>query len=96
MQAIGDHIVVTLIEEDKFITTESGVVFEKPDASLDKPNRGLVVALGEGRLLANGTLRPVPLVVGDKVLFSKYAGADFKLDNVLYLVLSTDDVLVKL
>lgn len=96
MKPMGDHVVVTLIEDDKFVTLASGLVLEKPDTALDKPNRGEVMSVGEGRFLPDGTLRPIPLAIGDKVLFSKYAGSDFKLDNTLYLVISYDDILVKL
>ena len=93
MRPIGDHLIVTLINEDATITTDSGIVFAVPDTALDKPNRGEVVAVGEGRILPDGTLRPIPLKTGDRILFSRYAGSDFKLDNVIYLVLSFDDIL---
>lgn len=96
MQAIGDHIIVSLIEDDRIIKTESGIEFAVPDTSLDKPNRGKIVALGEGRPMPDGSPRPIPLAIGDKILFSKYAGSDFKLNNTLYLVLSYDDILAKL
>lgn len=99
MYPMGDHLVVTLIEEDKTIRTKSGVEFFVPDSAQDKPNRGEVVAVGEGRVLPDGTLRGIKLKPKDRILFSKYAGNPFSLvdgEGVKrdYLSISYDDVLV--
>jgi chaperonin GroES len=71
--------------------TKSGIVL--PDTAKDKPQEGIVEAVGGGRILDNGTKVPNELKVGDKVLFAKYAGNEFKLDDIDYLIISEKDVL---
>jgi chaperonin GroES len=71
--------------------TKGGIVL--PDTAKEKPQEGEVVAVGPGRLLDNGTRVPIDLKVGDRILFSKYAGNEVKLDNVEYLIMRESDIL---
>jgi len=71
--------------------TKSGIVI--PDTAKEKPQEGIVEAVGTGRILDSGQRVPVALKVGDKVLYSKYAGSEFKPDDVEYLIVSEKDVL---
>ena len=67
-----------------------------PDAAKDKPQEAVVVAVGEGRRQDDGTLRPVSVKVGDKVLFGKYTGDEVKLDGEEHIVLREEDILAVL
>jgi chaperonin GroES len=71
--------------------TKSGIVI--PDTVKEKPQEGIVEAVGTGRILDNGQKVPMELTVGDKVLYAKYAGNEFKLDDIEYLIISEKDVL---
>lgn len=95
MKPIGDHVLVTPIAEDT--TVKHGTLeLVIPDTAQDKPNRGTVVSVGEGRIGSDGKLRPIKLKKGEKVLFSKYAGNEFRLGETQYIILSYDDILVVL
>jgi chaperonin GroES len=74
--------------------TKSGIVL--PETAKEKPQEGEVIAVGPGRLLENGTLVPLSIAVGDRVLYAKYAGTEIKLEEDEYLVLNDRDVLAKL
>ena len=67
-----------------------------PDSAKDKPQEAQVVAVGEGRRQDDGTLRPVSVKVGDKVLFGKYTGDEVKLDGEEHIVLREEDILAVL
>jgi chaperonin GroES len=71
--------------------TKGGIVL--PDTAKEKPQKGEVTAVGSGRLLDNGQRIPIDLKVGDKVLYSKYAGNEVKLDGEEYLILREGDIL---
>jgi len=92
LRPLDDRLVVTPIERED--TTKSGIVL--PDTAKEKPQEGLVEAVGTGRLLDNGTKVPMELKIGDRVLYAKYAGNEFKLEEVEYLVISEKDVLAVL
>jgi chaperonin GroES len=64
-----------------------------PDTAKEKPQEGTVEAVGTGRILDSGTKVPMELKVGDKILYAKYAGNEFKVDEVEYLIVSEKDVL---
>ncbi|HEX3012615.1 MAG TPA: co-chaperone GroES [Syntrophomonadaceae bacterium] len=93
IQPLGDRIVVKVVEvvEEK---TKSGLYV--PDTAKEKPQEADVLAVGPGALTDDGKRLPMDVAVGDKVIFSKYAGTEVKLDGEDYLVLSSRDILAKM
>ena len=89
---LGDRIVVKAIEREE--VTSSGLVL--PDTAKEKPQEGEVVAVGPGRMTDEGKRLPLDFTIGDRVIYSKYAGTDVKFDGVEYLILREPDVLAKL
>ncbi len=89
IKPLHDRAVVKRLEEDR--TTPGGIVI--PDTAAEKPVRGEVVAIGKGKVLDNGEVRPLDVKVGDKVLFGKYAGTEIKLDGQEYVVMREDDIM---
>ena len=89
LKPLGDRVVVKPVEREQ--KTKSGIVL--PDTAKEKPQEGIVEAVGTGRLLDNGTKIPMELKVGDKILYAKYAGNEFKVDETEYLIISEKDVL---
>jgi chaperonin GroES len=91
LEPLGDRVVVkSLVREE---VTKSGIVL--PDTAKEKPQEGEVIAVGPGRLLENGTLVPLGVSVGDRVLYAKYAGTEVKIEEEEFLVLNDRDVLAK-
>lgn len=86
---LGDRVVVKPSQRDE--VTKSGIVL--PDTAKEKPQRGEVVAVGKGRYDEDGDRIPMEVSAGDKVLFAKYAGTEFKLDDEEFLILSEKDIL---
>jgi chaperonin GroES len=92
LQPLGDRLIVKPIEEEE--TTASGIVL--PDTAKEKPQKGKVVAAGEGRWDEDGEKRiPLDVAEGDEVLYSKYGGTDIVIDGEDLLVLRESDVLAK-
>ena len=91
LQPLGDRVVVQPAEREE--TTKSGIVI--PDTAKEKPQRGNVIAVGEGRRDEDGDRIPMDVSVGDTVLFAKYAGTEFKFEDEEYLILSEKDILAK-
>lgn len=89
LQPIGDRIVVEREASEE--RTAGGIVL--PDSAKDKPARGTVVSVGNGKLLEDGTRSTLQVKVGDRVVFSSYAGEAFKLDDQELLLMREDDVL---
>ncbi len=89
LRPLGDRAVVKPAEKEE--KTKSGIVI--PDTAKEKPQEGIVEAVGTGRILDNGTKMPMELKVGDKVLYARYSGNEFKLDDIEYLIISEKDVL---
>lgn len=89
IQPIGDRVLIE--RESAEEKTPGGIVL--PDTAKDKPKRGKVISLGEGRLLRDGTRVPFQVKVGDRVLFSAYAGEEFKIDDRELLLMREDDIL---
>jgi chaperonin GroES len=77
------------MEEEK--TSAGGIVI--PDTAAEKPIRGEVVAVGNGKILENGEVRALDVKVGDKVLFGKYSGTEVKVENEELLVMREDDIM---
>ncbi|EDP73253.1 co-chaperone GroES [Hydrogenivirga sp. 128-5-R1-1] len=90
LKPLYDRVVVKPTEE-KEEKTASGIII--PDSAKEKPSEGEVVAVGEGRLLENGQIAPLKVKVGDKVVYSKYAGNEFVIDGQELIVLREDDIL---
>ncbi len=90
LQPLGDRVVVKP-DEEQDVRTPSGLVI--PDTAKEKPQMGEVIAVGPGALNDDGERMPMDVKEGDKVLYSKYAGTEVKIDGVDYLVLSARDLL---
>ena len=88
IRPLHDRVVVRRMEEET--TSAGGIVI--PGAAAEKPAQGEVVAVGKGKILDNGDLRPLDLQVGDKVLFSKYGGTEVKVNDEELLVMREDDI----
>jgi chaperonin GroES len=92
LKPLGDRLIVKAIEEEE--TTASGIVL--PDTAKEKPQKGTVVAVGEGAWDEDGEKRiPLDVAEGDEVLYSKYGGTEIKVDGEDLLVLRESDVLAK-
>ncbi len=89
LRPLGDRVVVKPVEREEM--TKSGIVL--PDTAKEKPQEGLVEAVGTGRILDSGQKVPMELEIGDRVLYAKYAGNEFKQDEIEYLIISEKDVL---
>jgi len=92
IRPVGDRVVVKPINREE--VTRGGIVI--PDTAKEKPQEGTVIAVGSGRLLDNGDRAPLEVREGDRVLFAKYGGTEFKLDGEEYLVLRESDILAVL
>jgi chaperonin GroES len=89
LRPLGDRIVIELVESEE--KTASGIVL--PDSAKEKPQEGKVVAVGTGRVLENGERVALEVSVGDRIIFSKYAGTEVKYQGTEYLLLRESDVL---
>ncbi len=93
LKPLGDRLIVRAIEEEE--TTASGLVL--PDTAKEKPQKGLVIAVGDGKFDEDGDKRiPLDVSEGDEVLYSKYGGTEIKVDGEELLVLRESDVLAKI
>ena len=88
---LGDRVVVKPIEREE--VTSSGLVL--PDTAREKPQEGEVVAVGAGRVADDGKRIEMEVTAGDTVVYSKYAGTEYKEDGVDYLILRESDILAK-
>ncbi|MBV9309347.1 MAG: co-chaperone GroES [Solirubrobacterales bacterium] len=91
LKPLGDRLIVRAIEEEE--TTASGIVL--PDTAKEKPQKGKVLAVGDGKVDDSGRRTPVDVAEGDEVLYSKYGGTEIKVDGEELLVLRESDVLAK-
>lgn len=89
LQPIRDRIVIKLLEAET--KTASGIVI--PDNAAEKPSQGEVLAAGGGKIAPDGTVVPMVVKAGDRVLFSKHAGQTVKVDKEEYLIMREDDVM---
>lgn len=92
MRPLHDRVVVKRTEEEK--TSPGGIVI--PDSATEKPIKGEVVAVGNGKVLDSGELRKLDVKKGDRVLFGKYSGTEVKIDGIEYLVMREDDIMAVL
>jgi chaperonin GroES len=91
LKPLGDRLIVKVVEEEE--TTASGIVL--PDTAKEKPQRGKVLAVGDGKITDEGDRVPLDVSEGDEVLYSKYGGTDIVVDGEDLLVLRESDVLAK-
>lgn len=89
LRPLGDRIVIELVESEE--KTASGIVL--PDSAKEKPQEGKVVAVGTGRVLESGERVALEVSVGDRIIFSKYAGTEVKFEGTEYLLLRENDIL---
>jgi chaperonin GroES len=88
IRPLHDRVIVRRLEEER--TSKGGIVI--PDSATEKPIQGEIVAVGKGKILDNGEVRPLDVKVGDRVLFSKYGGTEVKVDGEELLVMREDDI----
>jgi chaperonin GroES len=89
VRPLHDRVLIRRIEEKE--TVKGGIII--PDTAKEKPQEGEVVAVGNGKVLENGTKIALEVKKGDKILFGKYSGTDIKVDGHEYLILREDEVL---
>ena len=89
LRPLGDRVLVKPLPRDEM--TKSGIVL--PDTVKEKPQEGEVLAAGPGKMLDDGTREAMDVKVGDKVLYAKYAGTEFKVEGDEYLIVSQKDIL---
>jgi len=89
VRPLHDRILVKQLEEEE--KTSGGIII--PDTAKEKPHQGKVVAVGKGKILEDGTVRPMAIKVGDKVLFEKYGGTTVKIGGEEYMIMREEEVL---
>jgi chaperonin GroES len=88
IRPLHDRVIVKRLEEET--KTASGIVL--PDSATEKPDQGTVLAIGAGKILEDGKVRPMSVKVGERVLFGKYAGQAVKVDGDEVLVMREEDI----
>lgn len=89
IRPLHDRVIVKRMEEEK--TSAGGIVL--PDSATEKPIKGEIIAVGNGKILENGETRAVDLKVGDQVIFGKYSGTEVKVDDEELLVMREEDIM---
>jgi chaperonin GroES len=89
VRPLHDRVLIKRIEEEESI--RGGIII--PDSAKEKPQEAEVVAVGSGKRLENGTVIPLEVKAGDRVLFGKYSGTEIKLEDEDYLILREDEIL---
>ncbi len=89
IRPLSDKVLVERVEAEA--KTAGGIVL--PDTAKEKPQKGKIVAVGEGKLLEDGTRKPVQVKKGDLVLFTSYAGTEIKVDGKEYLIMDETDIM---
>lgn len=92
IKPLADRVLVEPVEKEE--TTASGIIL--PETAKEKPQEGVVLAVGPGRLLDSGELAPMSVKAKDRVLYAKYAGTELKRDSTKYLILKESDILAVL
>ena len=89
IRPLHDRVIVKRLEEER--TSPGGIVI--PDSAAEKPSQGKVIAIGKGKILEDGSVRPLDVKVGDKILFGKYSGTEVKVDGDDLLVMREEDIM---
>ena len=89
IRPLHDRVIVKRLDEER--TSPGGIVI--PDTAAEKPVQGKIVAVGKGKILEDGQIRPLDVKVGDKILFGKYSGTEVKVDGEELVVMREEDVM---
>jgi chaperonin GroES len=89
IRPLHDRVVVERLDEES--KSAGGIVI--PDSAAEKPDQGEVIAVGKGKILEDGKVRPLDVKVGDRILFGKFSGQTVKIENTEYLVMREDDIM---
>lgn len=89
IRPLHDRVIIKRLEEER--TSPGGIVI--PDTAAEKPIKGKVIAVGKGKILENGEVRPLDVKVGDNILFGKYSGTEVKVDGEELLVMREEDIM---
>ena len=89
IRPLHDRVIIKRLEEER--TTAGGIII--PDNATEKPIKGKVIAVGKGKILEDGNVRPLDVKVGDNILFGKYSGTEVKVDGEELLVMREEDVM---
>jgi chaperonin GroES len=89
IRPLQDRIIVKRVQEEE--KTKGGIII--PDTAKEKPIEGKVIAVGNGKVQEDGKVRPLDVKAGDRVLFSKYAGTEIKIDGEEHLIMREEDIL---
>jgi chaperonin GroES len=91
VKPLGDRV---LVEKEEVQKTPGGIII--PDTAKEKPQKGKVIAVGEGRKDDNGKRIPMDVAVGDVIIFSKYGGSEIEIEGEEYLILHENDIIAKI
>lgn len=91
LRPLHDKVLIKRVEADQ--KTEGGIIIPDTAATADKPQEGLVVAAGKGRLLQDGEILPLDVKKGDKVMFGKYGGTEITIDGAEHVIISEGEIL---
>ncbi len=89
MRPLQDRVIIKRVKEEE--RTKGGLII--PDTAKEKPIEGLVIAVGNGKVLEDGTVKKLDVKEGDRVLFGKYSGTEVKIDGEEHLIMREDDIL---
>lgn len=89
IRPLYDRVIVKRVSEEE--KSKGGIII--PDTAKEKPFEGKIIAVGNGKVLEDGTVRPLTVKPGDRVLFGKYSGTEIKLDGVEHLIVREDEIL---
>jgi chaperonin GroES len=89
IKPLHDRVIVKRIEEEE--KTKGGIII--PDSAKEKPAEGKIIAVGNGKVLEDGTRQPLEVKAGNRVLFGKYAGTEIKIDGEEHLIMREDDII---
>jgi chaperonin GroES len=89
IRPLQDRIIVKRVQEEE--KTKGGIII--PDTAKEKPIEGKVIAVGNGKVQEDGKVRPLDVKAGDRILFSKYAGTEIKIDGEEHLIMREEDIL---
>ena len=92
IRPLGDHVVVKRMKQEE--KSKGGIII--PDTAKEKPIEGEVIAVGNGKVLEDGSVRKLDVKAGDRVLFGKYSGTEVKIDGEEHLIMREDDLLAVL